>query len=341
MTSFVRTDLRLFNLIPPDNITTHIRRCAADLLGMFQNWATKEQPGYYFKVRVQDLVDYLGGLYGKATVSKSAKLLHELGLVLQEKHNKDRQVHTYYYRFQSQVLDRLLQNQPSQEQIESSDAQVEPSDVQSEVFTLYTDPQKTDQASLDPPTNECVVEAEEEMSEEEIQAAISASLGVVFEPSPQEQPAADSADTDCQIEQPKKSRDLTPFFNRLRAIDVPLSGQIRELLVKKPEDQLSRNIAALEEEAGKNGLKNPIASAIAAITRNWQPRMDAAAWWETAARTWGRERRDSLIQNVSRLFSPSSGREEFFIIYKTGKMLKLSEAYNMNWDELAAYGGQS
>ena len=170
MTTFVRTDLNLFGLIPPDNITTHLRRCAADLLGLFQGWSSKEKPGYWFKARIKDLVEYLGGLYGKSSVSKAVKLLDELGIVKQHTNSKDGQIHTYYYEFVFQALEQLLQNQPSQIQPETPQVQVEASSVQPETSTLYTDPQDFDLSSFDPPLNECV--AEKEMSEEEIQAAI-------------------------------------------------------------------------------------------------------------------------------------------------------------------------
>ncbi len=339
MTTFVKTDLSLFGLLNIDGITTHLRRCAADLLGMFKNWASLEKPGYWFKVKISDLTAYLGGLYGKATVSKAAKLLDELGIVLQDRHTKDKQIHTYYYSFQPQVLERLLQNQTSQSQTETSQVQVELSDGRTEPSSLYTDPQELDLSSSDPPPNECVAE-KDEMSEEEIQAALSASLGITFEPAPEpEEPYAAYPEEEPHAEKPKKQkRDLTPFFTRLRAIDVPLTGQIRQLLNKHAEGRLCKNITALEEEAAKNGLKNPIASAVAAITRNWIPRFDPQTWWDTAAKIWGREQRDSLIQNVTKLSTPD-GQQEVFIIYKTGKMLRLCDAYGMSWDAIAAYGG--
>jgi hypothetical protein len=334
MTTFVRTDLNLFGLIPPDNITTHLRRCAADLLGLFQHWSSKEKPGYWFKARIKDLMEYLGGLYGKSSVSKAAKLLDELGVIKRHNHTEDLQIHTYYYEFIAQGLERLYSNQTSQGQPETPQVRVEASDVQVEASTLYTDPQDFDQSSSDPPLNECV--GEEEMGEEEIQAVISASLGITFEiaveqpPEPKEEPVS--------LEKPTNSKhDLTPFFNRLRAIDISLTRQIRELLTKHPEERLCKNITALEEEAAKNGLKNPIASCIAAITRNWIPKLDPQTWWDVAAKNWGRERRDTLIQNVTWL-SISPGQQEIFIIYNTGKMLKLRDAYGMNWDEIANYG---
>lgn len=328
MTTFVKTDLVLFSLIPSDNITTHLRRCAADLLGLFKGWASKEKPGHWFKTRIKDLAEYLGGLYGKTTVSKATKLLDELGVVKQDKHSKDRQVHTYYYKFQPQELERLLQNQPSQEQAEKSQVQVELSDAQAEASSLYTDPLITDPAFFDPPLNECVVE--EEMSEEEIKSALAHLT--------EDEPPARSPSEEPAPEEPKKP-DLAPFFARLRAIDVPLSGQIRELLSKQQSKQrLHNNITALEEEAAKNGLKNPIASCIAAIKRNWQPRMDAQTWWDAAAKNLGREQRDKLIQNVTRLATPE-GRQEVFVIFKTGRILKLAEAYALDWDAIAAFGG--
>ncbi|MBW4674722.1 MAG: hypothetical protein KME52_12030 [Desmonostoc geniculatum HA4340-LM1] len=336
MTTFVKTDLSLFGLLNIDGITTHLRRCAADLLGMFKNWSSLEKPGYWFKVKISDLVAYLGGLYGRATVSRAAKLLDELGIVLQDRHSKDKQIHTYYYSFQSQALEKLQQNQTSQAQGEASEVQVQLSNARIETSTLYTDPQETDLSSSDPPHNECV--AEKEMSEEEIQTALSESLGIIFEPAaePEELESVDLEEPYAQ--KPKKQkRDLTPFFTRLRSLDVPLTGQIRQLLTKHAKERLHKNLTALEEEAAKNGLKNPIASAIAAITRNWIPKFDPQTWWDTAAKIWGREQRDSLIQNVTKLSTPD-GQQEVFIIYKTGKMLKLCDAYGMSWDAIAAYG---
>ncbi len=330
--SFVKTDLHLFGLIPPDNITTHLRRCAADLLNLFQGWASKEKPGYWFKARIKDLAEkYLGGLYGKATVSKAAKLLDELGLVKRHNHTEDLQIHTYYYEFVPQALEQFAANRTSQIQSETSQNQIELPDAQTETSSLYTDPPDLDLSSSDPLPHECVAEKEMEMDEKEIQAALSESLGITFEPAadPEQEPAPKN---------PNKNRDLTPFFNRLRAIDVPLTGQIRELLARHAEERLCKNITALEEEAAKNGLKNPIASCVAAITRNWIPKFDPRSWWDAAARTWGRERRDGLIQNVTKLSTPD-GQQEVFIIYKTGKMLKLCDAYSMNWDAIASYGG--
>ncbi|MFN6460803.1 MAG: hypothetical protein RMZ41_003020 [Nostoc sp. DedVER02] len=336
MTTFVKTDLNLFGLIPPDNITTHLRRCAADLLGLFKGWSSKEKPGYWFKARIKDLQDYLGGLYGKSSVSKAVKLLDELEIVRQHVNSKDGQIHTYYYEFVPQALEKLLQNQPSQAEAETPQFQVEASGVQLEASTLYTDPQDFDLSSSDPPLNECV--GEEEMSEEEIQAAIAQSLGVNFETAVEQPPEPPTEAEPVLLEKPRKQKhDLTPFFNRLRTIDVPLTGQIREILTKHPEERLHKNITALEEEAAKNGLKNPIASCIAAITRNWIPKLDPQTWWDAAAKNLGREHRDALIQNVTKVTTPDA-QQEVFVIYKTGRYLKLSDAYGMNWDEIASHG---
>lgn len=61
MTQFITTRLDYYRALLPYDGT----RCAADLLNMFENWASKEAPGYWFKVSQKDLAEALGRLYGK------------------------------------------------------------------------------------------------------------------------------------------------------------------------------------------------------------------------------------------------------------------------------------
>ncbi len=106
MTHFITTRLDYYKALLLHGGT----RCAADLLNMFEQWASKEAPGYWFKARQQDLAEKLGELYGKDAIAQATQLLDHLGIVRRHNHTRDGQIHTFYYEFVPDGLAELLES---------------------------------------------------------------------------------------------------------------------------------------------------------------------------------------------------------------------------------------
>jgi len=125
------------------------------------------------------------------------------------------------------------------------------------------------------------------------------------------------------------------ILERLRSLSIPLTTDVRSLVAKTPVTQLERNVSALEEEAATKGLKSPIAAFKYFVTHNCQPRNDRQSWWNRAAVTLGRERRDQLIQFVTEYAG------EVVVMFTNGRRLALTQAQGMTWEEIAALGEQT
>ena len=347
MTQFVTTRLDYFRALLPYDGT----RCAADLLNMFEQWAKKEEPGYWFKVRQQDLIEYLGGIYGKDAISQATNLLNQLGLVHRKNHTRDGQIHTFYYQFDPSGLAKLLDlhqqlvesvqrwadityrvvlqrffpllksnsDFPASQiglpvaQVEEQKAQVEKPEI-----SLYIDPQFSDPQKTDLQTAKAVVVEKVEEKERPLTAAVVAldEPEVAPEPEPTDEEKLSAAARD-------------EFYKRLRSLDIKLTQEVRSLVRDTPPAQLERNIAALEEEAATKGLKTPVGAFKHFVSNNCQPRYDRQAWWSRAAAALGKERRDRLLQAVMEYAG------EAWVIFTNGQRVLLAEAQRMSWEALA------
>ena len=347
MTQFTTTRLDYFRALLPYDGTP----CAADLLNMFEQWAKKEEPGHWFKVRQQDLIEYLGGIYGKDAISQATNLLNQLGLVHRKNHSRDGQIHTFYYQFDPSGLAKLLDlHQQLVEwvqkwagityrvilqqvfpflksnsdfpasQIGSPVAQAEEQapQVEKPEISLYIDPRSSDPQKIDPQTAKAVVvEKVEEKERPPVDSAVA--LNEEPETAPESEPADEG-------ELSAAARDA--FFKRLRSLDITLTQEVRSLVAKTPKAQLERNIAALEEEAATKGLKTPIGAFKHFVANNCQPRYDRQAWWTKAA-ALGKERRDRLLQAVMEYAG------EAWVVFTNGRQVLLAEAQKMSWEALA------
>ena len=349
MTQFVTTRLDYFRALLPYDGT----RCAADLLNMFEQWAKKEEPGYWFKVRQQDLIEYLGGIYGKDAISQATNLLNQLGLVHRKNHSRDGQIHTFYYQFDPSGLAKLLDlhrqlvqsvrnwadityriilqqvfpflksnsDFPASQiglpvaQAEEQVAQVGKPEISLCIDPRFSDPQKTDPQTA----RAVVVEKEAEEAEESL---VTAALVLDEEPE-----LVEASESTGKEKLSAAARD--GFYNRLRSLDITLTQEVRSLVRDTPPAQLERNIAALEEEATTKGLKTPIGAFKHFVSNNCQPRQDRQAWWSRAAAALGKERRDRLLQAVMEYAG------EVWVIFTNGQRVLLAEAQKMSWEALA------
>ncbi len=348
MTQFITTRLDYFRALLPYDGT----RCAADLLNLFEQWAKKEAPGHWFKVRQQDLIEYLGGIYGKDAISQATNLLNQLAIVHRKNHSRDGQIHTFYYQFDPSGLAKLLDlhqqlvelvhrwadityrvilqqvfpllksnsDFPASQvglpvaQVEEQAAEVEKLEI-----SLYIDPQFSDPQKIDPQTAGAVVV--EKAAEEERPLADAV---VALDEEPETAPASEPTH-----EEKLSAADRDAFFKRLRSLNITLTQEVRSLVRDTSPAQLERNIAALEEEAATKGLKTPIGALKHFVSNNCQPRYDRRVWWSRAAVALGKERRDRLLQAVPEYAG------QVWVLFTNGQRVLLAEAQKMSWEALA------
>ena len=348
MTQFITTRLDYFRALLPYDGT----RCAADLLNMFEQWAKKEEPGYWFKVRQQDLIEYLGGIYGKDAISQATNLLNQLGLVHRKNHSRDGQIHTFYYQFDPSGLAKLLDLHQqlvesvqkwagitcrvilqqvfpllksnsdfpaSQAELPIAQAEEQAPQVEKPEISLYIDPRSPDPQKIDPQTAKAVVV---EKAAEEERPLVDAVVVLAQEPE-----VAPESEPEDEEELSAAARD--EFYKRLRSLDITLTQEVRSLVRDTHPAQLERNITALEEEAATKGLKTPIGAFKHFVSNNCQPRYDRQAWWSKAAAALGKERRDRLLQAVMEYAG------EAWVVFTNGRQILLAEAQKMTWEALA------
>jgi len=138
------------------------------------------------------------------------------------------------------------------------------------------------------------------------------------------------------IEPVVESKFSTPIaravLERLRTLGIPLNSEVRSLVAKTPQEQLERNVSALEEESATKGLHSPIAAFKYFMAHNCQPRHDRQSWWNRAAAALSRQQRDRLIQSVTEYAG------EVMVMFTNGRRLALAQAQGMTWEAIATLG---
>ena len=302
----------------------------------------KNQRCGWFKITLQEIREKFRGLYGKDAIATATGLLDDLGLVQRRKHPHNGQDKTWQYKFDEEQLnnqqtwmaqgwcplpgDRELMMVP---EVEQPTNKVEnPSlEVENQTFSIDIDPSVLNPINFNPPTNPVVVKKDSEI--EEIQTAIADA------PFMQGEKLLEPATRTKLLDETKFSAALARnFLQRLRDLNVPLTEEVRELVRKTPEDQLERNILALEEESVAKGLKSPIAACKHFIKNNCQPRDEPKSWFTAAEKALGKEQRDRLIQAVTEYAGV------VWVFFKNGRQVALTEVQGMTWEAIADLGGE-
>ncbi len=198
----------------------------------------------------------------------------------------------------------------------------------SEPETLMT-PSSIQRISEDPQTPKDGEGCDDELLEE-IQAVIANAPFMQDSDEPESSPPIEPA-----VEDKFSAPIARAILERLRSLSIPLSSEVRSLVVKTPVEQLEHNVSALEEESATKGLKLPIAAFKYFVLNNCQPRNDRQSWWNRAAAALGKQQRDQLIQSVTEYAGA------IWIMFTNGRRIALAQAQGMTWEAIAALGEES